>query len=95
MEKSIVLRPTEMSPEQRRAAEVLLGAAVAEDETVFVRAAKGQVIQSAPRGEARKEAFRLLLDRIDRTAQRAAHVPDAEIDAAIDEAVAYVRQHPR
>jgi hypothetical protein len=33
------------------------------------------------------------MDRIDRTAARAKDVPEAELDALIDEAAQYVRHH--
>ena len=75
----------------RRAAEALLGRALQEDENISVRAFKGAVLKEAPTGEAR-EAFRRLLDRVDRTARQAEGVSEAEIDAAIDEASDYVRR---
>lgn len=95
MVRTFFLDSRELSPEKRRAAELLVGQAVADDESLIVNITKSNVVQPAPQGAARTEALRRLLDRIDRTAQRAAHVPDAEIEAAIDEAVAYVRQNPR
>jgi hypothetical protein len=44
-------------------------------------------------GAAREEAFRNLFDRTNRTAGQVKGVPEQEIDAAIDEAVDYVRHH--
>ena len=44
--------------------------------------------------ELRHQLSRQLLDRVDRTAAKAADVPDDEIDAAIDEAADHVRHHP-
>jgi len=40
------------------------------------------------------EAWRRLLERIDKTAARVANVPESELDALIDEAVDFVRHHP-
>jgi hypothetical protein len=62
-----------------------------EDEMVSVRTSKGQMLKDALTGDAREEAFGSLLDRIDRTAKQAEGVPEEEIDAAIDEAVDFVR----
>jgi hypothetical protein len=83
----------ELSPEQRRTIESLLGRALEDDEVVSIDISKGQIVKRAPTGEAREKAFRDLFDRIDRTAQRVEGIPEAEIDAAIDEAVDYVRHH--
>src|SRR5438552_1774871 len=72
--------------------EDLLGRALQEDENISVRAFKGEMLNEAPTGEAREEAFRRLLNRVDTTARRAEGVLEAEIDAAIDEATDYVRR---
>lgn len=50
--------------------------------------------EPAPTGEARKEASRRLMERIDKTAEKVRGVRDKEIDAAIDEAVDHIRHHP-
>ena len=39
-------------------------------------------------------AHRRLLGRIDKTADRVRNVPEAELEAAIDEAVDFVRHNP-
>jgi hypothetical protein len=44
-------------------------------------------------GEKPEIASRRLLERDDRTAQKAAGTADEQIDAAIDEAADYVRHH--
>lgn len=85
----------DLSPELRRAAEALLGRALQEDENISVRAFRGNIVKQAPLGEAREQAFRRLRARIDETARRAEGVPEAEIDAAIDEASNHVRHNRR
>lgn len=81
----------DLSPDQRRAVESLLGRNLDEDEMVSVRTSKGQILKEALTGDARDEAFRNLFDRIKRTAQQVEGMPEEEIDAAIDEAADYVR----
>lgn len=83
----------DLAPDLRRAAEALLGRLLQEDESISVRVFKGDIAKQAPAGEARAEAFRRLRTRIEQTAKPAQGVPEAEIDAAIDEAVDYVRHH--
>ena len=84
----------DLSPEQRRAVESLLGRALNDDEIVSVRASKGSVVKSGLTGDARDAAFRDLFELIERTSKRVEGVPEEEIDAAINEAVDYVRHHP-
>jgi len=81
----------DLSPDLRRAVEALLGRDLQEDENISVRAFRGNIIKSAPKGKSREEAFGRLRTRIDETARRAHGVPEEEIDAAIDEAADYVR----
>jgi hypothetical protein len=83
----------DLSPDLRRAAEALLGRNLQEDESISVRAFKGDTVKEAPTGEARAEAFRRLRARIEQSAARAPGVPEADIDALIDEAVDQVRHH--
>jgi hypothetical protein len=90
---SSVHKASDLSPDLRRAVEALLGRALEKDESVSVRAFRGEIIKQAPTGEAREEAFRRLRGRIDETAKRAHGVPEDEIDAAIDEATDHVRHH--
>ena len=49
----------------------------------------------APTGEARQKLARQLEDRITRTAEPVRNVPDAEQEAAIDEALHHVRANPK
>lgn len=94
MEKSVVYQARNLSPEERRAAEVLLGGTLGEDDLVSIRTSKGRILKHAPTGAAREDAFRQLFGSLDRMANRAAGSPEAEIDALIDEAVDYVRHNP-
>jgi hypothetical protein len=94
MDKNVIYQARELSPEMRRAAEALLGENLEEDEMITVRTSKGRILKEAPTGEVREELFRRLYERIDQTAKLAEDVPEEDIDAAIDEAVDYVRHHP-
>jgi hypothetical protein len=89
MHNGALRRVAELSADARHAMESMLGRPLRDDETVAVN-----VYKPAPSGAARDEASRRLRERIDQTAQRAQGVPEAEIDAAIDEAVDHVRHHP-
>jgi hypothetical protein len=51
------------------------------------------VYQPGPAGATREEASRLLLECIEETAWKVRHVPEAEIEEAIDKAAEYVRHH--
>jgi hypothetical protein len=93
MQKSVIDQEDELSPEMRRAVEALPGGTLDEDELITIRASKGRILKEAPSGEAREDAFRRLFNRIDRTAKEAEGVPEEVVDAAIDEAVDYVRHH--
>jgi hypothetical protein len=93
MQKIAIHKASDLSHDLRRAAEALLGQALEEDETVVLRASKGYIVSEGLTGDAREQAFRRLFERIDKTAKRADGVPEEEIDAAIDEAVDYVRHH--
>ena len=90
---SSIHKARDLTPHLRRAAETLIGRVLQEDESISVRVFKGDIAKQAPAGEARAEAFRRLRIRIDQTAKPAQGVTEAEIDAAIDEAVDHVRHH--
>jgi hypothetical protein len=89
MENGALRKVTELPADARNAMEHLLGRPLREDEAISIN-----VYKPTPTGQAREEASRRLLERIDKTAQRARGVPEAEIDAAIDEAADHVRHHP-
>ena len=89
MQNGALRKVAELPTETKHAMEALLGRPLQEDEASSIN-----VYQPAVTGQAREEASRLLLERINRTAARAQGVSEDEIDAAINEAVDYVRRHP-
>ena len=91
MHNSSFQKAAELTPRVREALEALLGRTLQPDESVSVRTYRPK---AAPEGEARQAAYRRLLDRADRTAERVKNIPDAEIDQAIDEAADFVRHNP-
>lgn len=93
MQQKVLFFANELTAEQRRAAELLLGHGIADDEIVSIASLPRPVIREGLRGQAREDAFDRFEACVQETASRAAGVPDDEIEAAIDEAVAYVRQH--
>ncbi len=84
-------KAAELPPRVREALETLLGRTLQPDESVSVRTYRPKM---APEGEARDAAYKRLLDRAGRTADRVKDIPDAQIDAAIDEAADFVRHNP-
>jgi hypothetical protein len=91
MSNSALSKARDLSADVRDALEKLLGRALQEEETISVQAYS---THQAPTGGERDEAWRRLLERIDKTAARVADVPESELDALIDEAVDCVRHHP-
>jgi len=79
----------DLSPDQRLAIESLLGRALHDEESLTIRPAR--VLKDAPSGAERTRSFRQYLDHLDTLAGRVEDVPEAEIDAAIDDAVQNVR----
>jgi ribonuclease PH len=49
--------------------------------------------KAAPTGAARDQAYQRLLDRVKQTAPKVKEIPEADIDAAIDEAADFVRHN--
>jgi hypothetical protein len=92
MEKSVFVQARDLPPEKRHAAEVLLGGALGEDELLLVRASKGHILKPGAKGEARDQAFKRLMEWSAEMAMRV-EGPESEIDAAIDEAVDFVRHN--
>jgi hypothetical protein len=86
---SPIHKARDLAPELRRAAEALLGRVLQEDESISVRVFKGDIVKQA----LTREAFHRLRARIEQTAKPTQGVPEAEVDAAIDEAVDYVRHN--
>ena len=95
MEKSVLYQARELSPEKRRAAEELLGVALGEDEVVLVRTSKDRILKPALTGQAREDAFAGLTSFQQEMQRRVEGVPEAELNAAIDEAVDFVRHNGR
>jgi hypothetical protein len=91
MSNSALRKARDLSSDVRDALERLLGRALQEEETISVQA---YPTHEAPTGSECDEAWRRLLERIDKTAARVANVPESELDALIDEAVDFVRHHP-
>lgn len=89
MQDGALRKVADLPADARHAMEGMLGRSLREDEAVSIN-----VYKPAPRGIAREEISRRLLERIDKTAKKVEGIPEAEIDAAIDEAVDYVRHHP-
>ena len=81
----------ELAPRAKVAIESLLGRVLQEDESVGIQTYRAK---NAPAAPARDLAYRRLLGRIDRTADRVKDVPEAELDGVIDEAVDFVRHNP-
>lgn len=90
MPNNALRKARDLSPNVRNALEMLLGRPLQEEETVSIQA---YPTHNAPTGREREESWKRLLDRIDRTAARVKDVPEAELDALIDEATDYVRHH--
>ena len=90
MSNNALRKARDLSPNVRNALEMLLGRPLQEEETVSIQA---YPTHNAPTGLEREEGWKRLLDRIDRTAARVKDVPEAELDALIDEATDYARHH--
>ncbi len=90
MPNNALRKARDLSPNVRNALETLLDRPLQEEETVSIQV---YPTHNAPMGLEREEAWTRLLDRIDRTAARVKDVPEAELDALIDEAADYVRHH--
>ena len=80
----------DLSEDQRHAIESLLGRPLRDEESLTIRPA--QVLKDAPAGAERNRAFRAYIDHLDTLAGRVKDVPEAEIDAAIDDAMRHVRR---
>ncbi len=80
----------DLSPDQRLAIESLLGRALRDEESLTIRPTR--VLKDSPSGAERIGLFRQYFDHLDALAGRVKDVPEAEIDAAIDEAMQHVRR---
>jgi hypothetical protein len=93
MEKSVFCQARDLPPEKRHAAEILLGGALGEDELVLIRSSKGRILKPGQTGDALEDAYRQLFEWSAKTAKKVGGIPEEEIDAAIDEAVDFVRHN--
>lgn len=85
MRSNVIYKARDLSLEERRAAEILLGHWLEEEEElVSVRSSKGTLSKVGLTGEARREAFQEFFDLSDRISKRADGIPDEEIDEAAD-----------
>ncbi|MFN0165465.1 MAG: hypothetical protein ACKV22_03455 [Bryobacteraceae bacterium] len=91
--ENAIHRVPELNAEVRHALESLLGRALEADETVVVRAFRSALVKEAAQGTERAQAAQRLAELMSLMANRAQGVPEDEIDAAIDEAVDYVRHN--
>jgi len=89
MQNGALRKVAELPPDARHAVEAMLGRPLRDDEAVSVN-----VYKPAPIGATRENVSQRLRERVDKTAKRVQGIPEAEIDAAIDEAVDHVRHHP-
>ena len=87
-------RAGDLKPDERRAAELLLGQHLDEGDLVSVRATKGRVVKPGPSPAEREAAFARLLASMEQTAARVAGVPDDVVDSAMEEALEFVRHNP-
>jgi hypothetical protein len=92
MPESLLRRANEFTPQEKQAVEVLVGRPLRAGESVSLDVYS---CPSIPEEKQREEAGQRLSAFMDRMAERAKDVPEAEIDAAIDEACDYVRHHPK
>ena len=85
----------DLSPEQRHAAEILLGHAVSEDEAVSIKESPGlsTVIPSRLSPEARIEALKALNERL--ASPNGSEVDAEEEEAAVNEALSSTRPNYR
>ena len=77
------------SRNQRIAIENLLGRTLHDEESLTIRPAR--ILQDAPTGDQRANAFRRYQDHLDMLADRVKDVPEEDLDAAIDDALHAVR----
>jgi hypothetical protein len=95
VEKSVFVQASELPADKRQAAELLLGTKLGDDEILQVRAARGRILKRGLEGPALTEAYQRLEAWADNMAQRVQGIPGDELDAAIDEAVEFVRHNRR
>jgi hypothetical protein len=85
-------RVKDLSSEQRFAIETLIGRRLHDDEGLNIQPSR--ILKEAPTGEERTRAYSQYLANLDVLADRVKGVPDAELEAIIDEACDYARHSP-
>ncbi len=91
MDKSVFVQARDLSPEKRKAAELLLGTTLGEDELLSVRSSAGRILKPGLSGEALEAAYRQFYARVDDTARKAERLAESEIDDIVNEAIEAVR----
>jgi ribosomal protein L16/L10AE len=94
MPESLLHRADEFTPEERHAAEVLVGRALNAEESLSVRVYPAMPI-SIPDENRKEETWDRLSQFMDRLAERVMDVPETEVEAAIQEALDYVHQNQK
>jgi len=84
----VIHKASELRPQTRAALEVELGRRLRDDEEVSIMAF---ATHEAPAGEARQEAAQKLKEYLDRIDKKTESVPEAEMEAALNEALRSVR----
>jgi hypothetical protein len=87
MPESLLRRANDFTPQERHAAEVLVGRPLHAHESVSVR-----VYPSIPDEKQSAEAWQRLSRFMDRAAERVQDIPEAEVEAAIQEALDYIHR---
>jgi len=90
MQNNALCKASELTPPLRAAFENMLGRNLQDDETLSVNAYQPR---PAPTGPEREAAYQRLIEHSDKIVQKVKGVPEEEIDAAINEAIDYVRRH--
>ena len=88
MANVLVHKVSEMRPEVRTALETELGRPLKDEEEVSIMAFEPH---PAPAGEARKQAVQGLQEHLKQTDEKTKAVPDAEMEATLNEAMQSVR----
>ncbi len=88
MPSNVLLKASDLPPDVRQAVGRLLGRPIEPEEHISVMAYRPH---EAPAAKERAELARRFKERIDKTAAKLGDVPEAELDALIDEAVDHVR----
>ena len=94
MQKEFIFKVRDLTADERRVCERLMGETVGDDGSIRIKTyPAGSVIREAPTGEERVKAYQRLESSMNKITKGLEHVSDVELDSAIDEAVERVR-HP-